>query len=119
MIGRLVLVNDYGIRTAGNPDECFYCHQKVGTLHKEDCVILQKKVKVRYIFDIEIEVPFSWDKEMIEFHSNEGSWCSDNSIQELKTFAKEKGCLCEYHKCEVLEMKVQEPYRKIGNCLNN
>jgi hypothetical protein len=39
----LVLPNDDGIRPAGNSDECFYCNQKIGTSHKEDCVCLQKK----------------------------------------------------------------------------
>lgn len=74
MIIPSVLTNDDGIRPAGEPDECFYCHQKVGTPHREECVCVNKKVKVRAMIEYEVEVPFFWSKEDIEFHRNESSW---------------------------------------------
>lgn len=40
----IVLVNDSGIRPAGKQDECFYCNQKVGQLHKTDCVMISQLV---------------------------------------------------------------------------
>lgn len=118
-----VLSNDDGIRPAGNQDECFYCNQKIGTPHKLDCIILNRKVKVRYTFDIEIEVPWSWNKYDIEFNRNDGSWCADNSIKELTQAMYEKNiknnCLCNDFNCEVLEIPDKTPYRYKKNGKNN
>jgi len=109
----IVLPDDDGIRPAGKPDECFYCRQKVGTPHKQDCVIPSRKVKVRYSFDIEIEVPWEWDKHMIEFSRGESSWCASNAIEELEKYESEsEGCLCGVFDCEVLEIPDAPPYRK-------
>lgn len=107
----LVLPDDDGIRPAGEPDECLYCKQKVGTPHNSDCVILERKVKVRYSFEIEIEVPHSWTEDDIEWHRNMGSWCADNAINEL-TEASKGHCLCNSFHCEVLDIPEAEPYRK-------
>lgn len=107
-----VLNNDNGIRPAGKPDECFYCNQKVGEPHKADCVILHKKVKVKYTFEIEVEVPHHWDKHDVEFHRNDSSWCADNSFEEIESHAKKHGCICHAFECEVTEMPEMEPYRR-------
>jgi len=56
----LVVPGDHGIRPAGKPDECFYCSQRIGVPHKPDCVMVTKRVRVRYSFDIEIDVPHHW-----------------------------------------------------------
>lgn len=72
---------------------CFYCYEPIGGLHKDDCVCFTKKVKVRAIIEYEIEVPNFWGKGNIEFHRNEGSWCSSNIIEELEALDK-KDCLC-------------------------
>jgi hypothetical protein len=82
----LVLSNDSGIRPAGDFDKCFYCNQKVGTPHKENCVCLQKKVKLRFSFDLEVEVPYSWDKEDINYYYNEGTWCANNAISLINEY---------------------------------
>ena len=109
----LVLPNDDGIRPAGKPDECFYCGQKVGNPHLPECVILCRKVKVRYSYEIEIEVPWSWNKEDIEFHRNIGSWCADNTINEIEKYKRDNNCcLCHCFKAEVLEIPDALPYRK-------
>jgi len=100
MIGPKVLINDDGIRPAGKPDECFYCRQKIGANHNHDCVAVHKMVKVRAVIEYEVEVPASWDKESIEFQRNEGSWCSDNMINEIEAL---DGCLCNYTDFEYLE----------------
>jgi hypothetical protein len=69
----LVAVNDDGIRPAGEPDECFYCHQKVGQPHGRDCVCVKKRVLVRYTVDVEISVPYYSDAEqIIDFENHEG-----------------------------------------------
>lgn len=96
--------NDPGIRPAGPQDACFYCRQKVGQEHGRDCPIVQKRVKVRYSFEIELLQPHHWDKGRIEFHRNDGSWCAVNAIRELEGLTSEGQCLCPVFNCEVLDM---------------
>lgn len=109
----IVLQDDAGIRPAGRQDECFYCQQKIGTPHLETCVILQQKVKIRYSFEIEIDVPAHWDRDNIEFHRNEGSWCADNAYDAIESFVEEKGlsCSCSIFKAEVIEQLDPGPFR--------
>lgn len=100
----VVLENDNGIRPAGKKNTCIYCGSKVGKYHKDYCVTTTKKARVKYSFEIEIEVPRNWDKEQIEYARNHGRWCADNALQEIASYANEKGtCLCPFFKCEVLE----------------
>jgi len=49
-----------------------------------------RTVVVKMEVEIVVRVPESWDVGLIEFQRNEGSWCSNNVIQELKR----KDCLC-------------------------
>ena len=105
-----VLPNDDGIRPAGAQDECLYCGCKVGEFHKRDCVIVNKTVKVRYSFEIEIEQPHYWDKERIEDYHNNGSWCADNAIDELERDSVKNGCLCGRFTCEVVDMGDDKPF---------
>ena len=105
-----VLPNDDGIRPAGPSDECFYCQAKVREAHAFDCVTIHKKVRVRYIFDIEVEVPYVWDKQQFEFHRNESTWCANNAIDELQAQTQE--CLCPYFKAEFLEDVDNTPIQK-------
>lgn len=81
------------MRPASNVCQCFYCKQPLGAEHKPDCVLIKKRVIVRVTIDYEIEVPADWDKSMVEFHRNEGSWCADNMIEELQALTAER-CLC-------------------------
>ena len=81
-------------RPAGRAGECFYCGQAIGERHRDDCVLVQKRVKVRMIVEYEVDVPAFWDKERIEFHRNDGSWCADNALAELRKLSKQDGCLC-------------------------
>ncbi len=89
-----VLENDHGIRPAGKDDECFYCHQKVGQEHKPDCVTRCRTVVVEFAFRITRAVPEHWDAKHIEFHMNEGSWCTSNILCELEALDNRLGCLC-------------------------
>lgn len=94
----VVLKDDYGIRPAGKPDECFFCHSKVGEEHKSNCAVIEKIVRVQYTYTIDIAVPHHWDAHNIEFHRNESSWCADNSIDDLVKYKEklenEGECLC-------------------------
>lgn len=96
-----------GIRPAGPPDSCFYCGAKVGDEHGAECVVPKRRVRVRFSFEVEWAVPESWDKDMIEFHMNESSWCADNAAHYLVnectyTGEGESRCLCRSFEGEYL-----------------
>ena len=105
----IVLQNDDGIRPAGRPDECFYCDRKVGEEHKDHCVVVKKKVEMKYIFTIERYVPYFWDKTKIESYFNESGWCADNSIDDLEN--QDGDCLCDIFECEFLNIIDDTPKR--------
>lgn len=109
----LVAVNDDGIRPAGKQDECFYCHQKIGQPHKADCVVITKRVKIKYTIELEVDVPYSWEAHEIEFQRNESSWCASNLIDELKDYEEKHGCLCGITTCEFVEVIDNKPTRKL------
>ena len=102
----IVTEKDYGIRPAGKQDECFFCGSKIGERHKNDCVVCCKKVKLRATIEFVTDVPFSWNKEEIEFHYNGGTWCADNLIEDLKKWIEKEDdytCMCPYTKIELVE----------------
>lgn len=83
----LVDPKDDGIRPAGKPDSCFYCKQRVGTIHGDDCVIVQKLVEHRitikrpgrvFTGSWTFEEPYFWDEKFSVFHKNDSSWCAGN-----------------------------------------
>jgi len=112
----LVDPHDDGIRPAGPPDACFYCQQKVGQSHKRDCVVVSKKVWVRYSFDVEIEVPHAWTPEQIEFHRGESSWCASNALVELNERypdTEDSVCPCAIFDCTYLGTIDEIPRTKV------
>jgi hypothetical protein len=60
-----------------------------------------RRVKVLYEIEIEVDVPEDWDKDMIEFHRNESSWCSSNAVRDIIEYQKSMGteCLCKGFSC--------------------
>ena len=85
----LVDVKDDGIRPAGSPDECFYCCQKVGQLHKLDCVIVEKLIEMRVLVS-RIEAS---EKQMGEVQAQEA-----RAIESYRS-----GALTEEIEAEVIE----------------
>lgn len=90
--------NDPGIRPSGNPDECLYCHFKVGEMHGSECVIVLKMVEYDVLVGnwdgaeatgVKVGTftradPYSWSDYDCEFHKNDSSWCADNAVDEIK-----------------------------------
>jgi hypothetical protein len=80
-----------GAGTRMEPNQCFYCHQWAGQPHRTDCVAVKKRIEVKVTFEgknphsglWQTTVPHSWDDHSIEFHFNQGSWCSNNVIEHL------------------------------------
>lgn len=103
------IVTEKAQRPANMNGRCFYCDQPIGEQHKSDCVHIRKTVKVRMIVEYEVDVPADWGKQQVEFHRNEGSWCSNNALDELERLAEEKGCLCHAMEFEYLGGD-SEPY---------
>lgn len=79
-------VDKYGIRPAGKPDECFYCHEKVGTQHKSDCVIRSRTVVIELKLPLVVSVPEKWDVSNIEFKYGESSYCMNNIQDNIDNF---------------------------------
>lgn len=89
------LVTEKAMRPASKERRCFYCLEPVGGCHKSDCVLVSKRVMVRMVVEYEVEVPSDWDKEAIEFHRNDSSWCANNALDELgKLYGEEEEATC-------------------------
>lgn len=86
-----VYPDDYGIRSAGKPDECFYCQKKVGDFHGLECVVVTRKLWLQatinlkegtIVADFYTRGPAFWDNENIDYHYNDSSWCCNNLLEE-------------------------------------
>lgn len=118
----VVLADDFGIRPAGPSDACLYCNMKVGFPHGRDCVTVEKKVRVKMIFEVDMKVPHAWTSEQISFRYNLGSWCADNAVdvlENLKASTNEEGpyrpCLCSAFTLEVVGVSDSRPNRADGS----
>lgn len=95
------------IRPAGPQSACLYCQSLIGMEHKRDCVMVTKRVKVRFTIELETDEPHSWDGDQIEFHYNEGSWCFDNIINLIDR--QQIGCLCNVSTAKFVEVVDETP----------
>lgn len=95
----IVTNDDEGLRPDWSPDQCIYCKARVGERHDFKCVTVERPVVVEITTQLTIMVPISWDKEQIEFHRNEGTWCADNMQHDLKHHIEhQERCLCSVTK---------------------
>lgn len=78
---------------------CFYCSSPIHQKHDPSCVCLTKRVPVRVALTLNgvthsgswvHTVPQSWDREMVEFHLNDSSWCASN--MPLEDVVWDDGC---------------------------
>lgn len=97
-------VTEKAMRPASSERCCFYCGQAVGGIHKDSCVLINRKVKVKVSFEMIFNEPASWDKEQIELVRNGGSWCIDNALDDICLKSEEDGCSCGFGSLEVLEL---------------
>ena len=85
-----------GPRPAGPADECFYCEAKVGETHLAECVCRKRTVVVKAMLTYAIEVPEEWSEEDILSHRNDGSWCGNNCLAEIRRALDHDGsCMCD------------------------
>lgn len=97
------MVTETDIASAGLSSECFWCNRKIGRPHAPECVRIVKIVRLRYIFNVDVLMPHSWDKEAILFHRNEGSWCANNALDELEKEGEKNYCLCDDFACKFIK----------------
>ncbi len=103
------VVGDYGVRPAGKPNECFYCHAKVGEQHKEDCVIRCRTVNVDFTIHAVMRVPESWGEGDINFKFNESSWCVSNFIDDIVAREEKLGkCPCMITEAKYISEATEE-----------
>ncbi len=116
-------VSALDISPVGKHDECLYCKAKIGQQHAAECVCRTRTVVVRTSIEWVIEVPESWDAEMIELHRNEGSRCVSNDISDIvdmdRRLLAEDRCACHLVRTEYLRDATVADERKcawpIGN----
>ena len=106
-------VGAYSVRPAGKPDECFYCGAKIGEQHKPNCVIRKKTIVSRLTIDFVDSVPENWDKDVIDFHYNDSSWCASNILNRLEERSNFR-CLCDVASFEYLRDATEEDEEKWG-----
>lgn len=130
----VVRPNDDGIRPAGRPDECFYCHSRIGQPHGRECVVVQQKVRYDVTFTLMrpcagypegtkllgklvMYEPHHWNDYLMEFARNEGSWCASNASDDIEwQHPAAKGIVEQYIKdggendclCNELEFELDE-----------
>jgi hypothetical protein len=87
-------------KSIGKENQCFWCDAPIGKPHNFECVCVTRKVRLRYIFEVDVNVPYSWPEDQIVVHRTELTWCADNAIRELEEQKKSDGCLCNRFNCE-------------------
>jgi len=106
-------ITDDGIRPAGKPTECFYCHRPKGE-HELDCVTVQKSVVLKMTIMMVVSVPRCSDEDNINFFFNESSSCANNVLDDLSDWAAQKGnCICGAHETEFLRDATEEDHRTL------
>lgn len=83
--------------------DCVYCSAKEGEEHKKGCVMRKKKVKVKFSFIRELEVPEDWDDDQIKFfHEGQGCYCASNLFAEIADEIN-NDCMCGKLKVKVFK----------------
>ena len=54
-----------------------------------------RTVRLRVSFEVEYDVPDDWDDDMVDFHFNESSFCTDTLLERRLEQTKALGCTCQ------------------------
>lgn len=112
---------DNGPRPAGKKNECFFCHETVGHLHKDDCPAYSRTVVLQVTIPVVVRVPVGHDTQLINWAWSEGSNCSSNIFRYIEKmeaqleenyhmddeqrksegFVRRQECLCEVPECKI------------------
>ena len=106
-------VKEEGIRSEV-PNQCFYCKQLKGSQHLGECVVRKQTVIVKVSIEMLITDPEYWDKDMVEFHKNRGSWCANNIIPQIEAQAEKMGCLCPTFHTEFIREATEDDEEQFG-----
>lgn len=109
-------VGKYSIRPAGDPNKCCYCHAKVGEQHKEDCVVRSRTINMDFTIHVVMDVPESWDEDQINWHYNEGTWCTSNLLGILEDRENADMCLCDITEAKYISEATEEDEKRFGRC---
>lgn len=102
-------------RPARRDGTCFYCGEPIGGTHKADCVIRTKTCVVNFTIQMVVPVPECWEKGIIEFHYNDGSWCADNLLTAIKNREANTGrCLCDITTASFVRDATEEDEKAFG-----
>lgn len=84
-----------GIRPAGPPDQCFYCAAAVGQPHARKCSLVCKRVRVKFTYAIDVQVPHNWSPQDVAFYYGASSWCALNGLALIEAHAdRAETCFC-------------------------
>lgn len=104
-------------RPAGKPGECFYCHEKLGTRHKPECVATQRSVVVRITVEAVAAQPRKFSSDDIEFLYNESSSCASNVLERrydwVRNHDPEGECACGKMTVEFVREATREDENKL------
>lgn len=92
----------------GDVGVCFYCPAKLGEEHTKDCVIPERRVRLRVTVEYETLVPRHWDDATVEHIRNNVNWCFGNAAGELQAFIDETPGECNVC-CRPTRLEVVTP----------
>ena len=94
------IVTQNDVPPRGKPGECFWCHAKMGELHKYECSTITKPVEVAITITGVIDVPISWDAEMVELHMNRKGNCINNQLDYIQ---RDSMCFCGLYEAKYIQ----------------
>lgn len=107
-------ITESSTRPAGKPDRCFYCGNKIGKQHKEDCVIRGRTVVLDFTIRTVIDLPECWDTKQIEYRYNDGTWCANNLLNYLERRNKKTGCICDITTAKYIREATEDDEKDYG-----
>lgn len=69
-----------------------------------------RPIVVDFTISFIMNVPIDWDKDAIEFHYNEASWCCNNFIDAVNTWIEKTNgkCICPFTTAKYVSEATEE-----------